>query len=446
MKRGYLVGLAALLQCLGASANGRFPLAQQLVVAPKDPNSLALRSTFGLVLSKDGGKNWHWVCEQAIGYSGVEDPALGVTQGGALIAGIFDGLRRGDPKGCDFTFPDPQLKDRYAVDVTVDKTDPRIVYVLTSTGKGGGNFETLLWRSSDEGVTFNQLGSALPEAFLGLTLDPAPSDPNRIYVSGLGSGSAGLLYATNDAGQSWQSFTVPSADIQNSPFIGAVSPTDPLRVYLRIAGSQTNRLLLTDDGGQSFTEIFAGTGRMLGFALSPSGDEVTIGYGDPKGGAVVDPQTLGLWHAKTSDHVFTRVHEGPVNCLTWTSQSLYVCGSQFEQGFELGRVDAPSLGGGSVDFTPVFRLDDVQGPAPCPSGSGTESLCTSAWPALCELLGRCTDAGSGGADGGDAGPDAPPAPEPGDCNCIAVGRRVRLPSWIFAIPLAFLLGRRRRHR
>ncbi len=165
MRTATCLALSAFLFAAGASANGRFPLAQQLVVSPQDPNWLVLRATFGLVISADAGKSWRWVCEQSVGYSGIEDPAIGVTKGGALVAGIFDGLRRSENGGCDFTFPSPELEGRYAVDITVDKKDTSRVYVLASTGKGGGKFETILFRSTDEGATFSQLGAALPDSF-----------------------------------------------------------------------------------------------------------------------------------------------------------------------------------------------------------------------------------------------------------------------------------------
>lgn len=442
MRRSLCIIVGALLASAGASANGRFPLAQQLVESPSDPSALVLRATFGLVISRDAGKTWSWVCEQSVGYSGIEDPAIGVTQNGAIIAGIFDGLRRSDNGGCDFSFPDTKLEGRYAVDVTVDKTLPSQVYALTSTGKGGGKFETMIWRSTDEAQAFTQLGSALPADFLGLTLDPAPTEPTRHYVSGLGALGAGVLYVSTDDGQTWIPKAVPGTDVQNSPFIGAVHPTDPLTVYVRVTGTDTNRLLVTKDGGDTFQELFAGAGRMLGFALSPNGQEVTFGYGDPKGGASIDENTLGLWHALASDHVFSRVHIGPVNCLTWTSSGLYVCGSQFEQGFELARISDPKLASVPPEFIELFDLKDITGPLPCASNSGTTTLCSGAWPALCELLGRCTDAGSSDAGTGDAGSEPAKAGSE-DCGCRQVGRR---PGgwWMCSIPLMFFSRRRRR--
>lgn len=407
-----------------ALANGRFPLAQQLIVDPKAPDRLVLRATYGLLVSDDHGQSWSWICEQSIGYGGVEDPSVGTTLSGALVVGIFDGFRRSADGGCNFSFPDSKLEGRYAVDLTVSPVDRKRVLVLTSNGVGGGQFDTRVWESLDEGLTFAQLGSELPSDLLGLTLDPAPSDADRIYVSGIGPAGVGVFYTSTDRGQSWTPHAVPGADIQSSPFIGAVHPTEPSIVYVRTAGSGQNRLLVTQDSGASFSEVFAAQGRMLGFALSPDGGSVLLGYGDPKGGTPIDPATLGLYLASTSDHQFARIHDGPINCLTWTTAGLYACGSQFVQGFELGFTPAALSSSSAPAFETLLKLTTVGGPLAC-EASSTTAPCVGLWPALCDTLGACEP-----ADGGTGGP-APATDDPG-CDCRAPRREGGPAAWLLA--------------
>src|SRR6187402_1605596 len=83
---------AVVLSTLGlahrARANGRFPAANHLVVHPEAPRELVLRATFGLLVSRDAGATWHWVCERAVGFSGAQDPPVLVTQGGAVLAAL----------------------------------------------------------------------------------------------------------------------------------------------------------------------------------------------------------------------------------------------------------------------------------------------------------------------------------------------------------------------
>ena len=74
-----------------AHANGRFPASNAVFFSPKDPDTQFVRVTFGLLGTRDAGKHWGWVCERAIGFSGLEDPTydgvlasnFGVTVGEA---------------------------------------------------------------------------------------------------------------------------------------------------------------------------------------------------------------------------------------------------------------------------------------------------------------------------------------------------------------------------
>src|SRR5262245_22713158 len=82
-----LGGLAAFVVVHAASANGRFPHANQLVVDPAAKGRVALRATFGLLLRDRPDGPWTWACERAVGFSGTYDPPIGFTAGGALVSG-----------------------------------------------------------------------------------------------------------------------------------------------------------------------------------------------------------------------------------------------------------------------------------------------------------------------------------------------------------------------
>src|SRR5262245_5014330 len=60
------VALGLFLAPSNARANGRYPLAQQLLVDPSDPGHLLLRSTYGVLTSDDAGSTWSWLCESGI--------------------------------------------------------------------------------------------------------------------------------------------------------------------------------------------------------------------------------------------------------------------------------------------------------------------------------------------------------------------------------------------
>lgn len=438
------LGLALGLATAPAGANGRFPQAQQLVQAPSDPSRLVLRATYGLLVSSDAGGSWHWICEQSIGYSGVEDPAVGITAGGTLLAGIFDGLRVSSDGGCDFSSGGAELEGRFVVDLSVDKVTPSRALALTSNGKGGGSFDTRLWESTDDGKTFTQIGT-LPDTLLGLTLDPAPSEPSRIYVSGLGGSAAPTLQRSIDGGKTWVERPIAGLAAGAAPFLAAIDPKNADRVWLRATDSDTGRLLVSDDAGDSWTEVLAKPGYMLGFALSPDGATVSVGFGDPKGGAAIDPDSLGLWRAPTSSHAFERVFTGPVNCLTWTAAGLFACSSQFDQGFELGLASDPMFASGTKDpFTPLLTLTGLTGPLACSTGSSAQ--CAAAWPATCELIGKCDgpDGGVGGAAGSGGGGASGDGGDGGGCGCRVAGGPAGASAGLAALLLLLALWRRQR--
>ncbi len=72
-----LVALStAALSPRSALANGRFPSSNYFVAGPgPESRVLALRTTFGLSTSYDGGRTWGWVCEEALNAVGSTPPS-----------------------------------------------------------------------------------------------------------------------------------------------------------------------------------------------------------------------------------------------------------------------------------------------------------------------------------------------------------------------------------
>ena len=102
MKRVALcVALATAVASPSASANGRFPFAQHVIVGPGAASTqVVLRATFGMLWSRDSGRTFRWACEQSMGFTGNWDAPM-VFGTGALVVGLPDGLVH-SPDGCDF--------------------------------------------------------------------------------------------------------------------------------------------------------------------------------------------------------------------------------------------------------------------------------------------------------------------------------------------------------
>src|SRR3954465_7557755 len=118
---GWAAALAVLCAAHAARANGRYPKADQLLIAPDDARFLAVRTTFGVLVSGDSGQNWDWLCERAIGYSGVQDPMIGLMESGTLIAGLSEGIARSTNQGCDWSFSEADLSGSPVIDLSVRK-------------------------------------------------------------------------------------------------------------------------------------------------------------------------------------------------------------------------------------------------------------------------------------------------------------------------------------
>lgn len=419
-----------------ARANGRFPDAQQLVVDPGDADHIAVQTTYGFIITRNGGGNWTWTCEQAAAYSGILDPPIAIVDGGVLLAAVFDGLSVTTPDGCDYAFIGGDLSDRFFVDVSTLKQDPTRAIALSSDGLGGNNFDTQVFATTDAAATWAKRGVALPPSFLGFTLDAALDDEDLIYLSGFdvvtSSSYVGSLAVTTDGGATWELKPIPGSQNDAGPYIAAIDPNDHDTVYVRL-DSLEGVLLVTHDQGDTWETIFEGQGSLLGFALSPDGSEVRVG-GD------VD----GIWGASTGNYEFEKVNDVTVRCLTWTGDALFACGREAEDEFTV----AKSFDGG-VTFEPIHHLSCLDGPDPaCGTGTTVADECTEPWAAQQQQIRTDLCEPTGGAGGGSTGGGSP-VDDGGDddgCSCREAAAPTPWSSaapWLIGLSLALLFSRRR---
>jgi photosystem II stability/assembly factor-like uncharacterized protein len=414
-----IVGLAAvLLTTLSSSAalaNGRFPNANQLVAAPKDSNRFAVRATYGLIQTFDAGKTWVWLCEGAVGYTGTFDPAIALTDDGTLLAGLPDGVSATRDRGCTWSHA---LGPSLVIDLARTAAAPERVLALSFGGDA--STDTIVYASTDAGRTWST-AATIPE-LRGETVDFAPSDANRIYVSGTAAGR-GVFLRSDNGGATFTAHDVGLLGGQ-APFIAAVDPRDPNVVYVRVNGGLedgaigADSLLITRDGGTTFTRLTTTPRQLLGVALSPDGTSIAIGGPDD-----------GLFVAQTADHVFTKRSNTRVRCLTWTTDALYACSARDFDGFALGK----STDSGST-FTSFFDVPQLT-QLTCAAPSTVSATCADAWQGVSSMIGE--DPNNFVPDTGrpTPAPSATPAAESG-CSRCGVGRGSVPPiAW-----LALLLG------
>jgi len=436
MKRFFLtLGLCSVLTSAGiARANGRFPSAGHVEVDPLDPLHIVVRATYGLIVTRDGGDSWNWVCEKAMSYSGVWDPSIGILANGIVMVGLPDGLTVSTPDACEFVRI-PELEGQFVADVAVDKKNPLHAVVLTSLPLGG-IFDTRIFATQDGGKSFAQVGNVFPENLRGLTVDLTPSDPNMIYVSGMLNGPLpqGVVLQSKNAGLSYDTFVLPESDEMHAPFIGAVDPELADRLYVRLDGTP-GRLLTSDNGGASWSEIFLGEGTLLGFGLSPDGKTLIVGG-----------EKDGVWRSPVANWAFERTSLLHTRCLRWAEAGVYACTEQVLDGFSLGfSVTEAST------FKPLARLSDLCGPVSC-----AKPICSADWPLLRDTIGAtpCVEnsssgsssSSSSGGQGGAGGSSVEPSGAGSGCSCWISGNGSSGLGYVGILPLIALAGRRSRRR
>ena len=473
------VGLTA----TNARANGRFPESQRLLEHPTDPNRLYLTATYGLLVTEDRGRNWFYVCELAFALKFLQgDPLLEVFPDGSMLAGIYDTANLSSDCGCTWRTVLGESATQFVLDVATDASGKVLALLRDDTVSPSTLF---VMESSDRGKTWVKI-SDLPAAVTdGYTIDVAPSDPSRLYVSAFVLGrNIGVLLASRDRGQTWEQADIPGTSGSIKPFIAAVHPSNRDRIFVRTdnwegtgAFAAQDGLLHSGDGGKTWTEVLHREAKLFGFALSPDGNTVLAGYGDPfeAAGRSTNSDDFGVYKASTQDFAFEKIFATTVACLRWTATGVYVCTVPLDpstQALALGFAPNADFTLATKDpFTSLLDLRNVRGPLGCVAATCNEtwSAGTAGTPPICQVLqarcdpdtsannltcGNVGGTGGMGGSGGDAsglgGGDGGMKPGGGSsgCSCRAAGDS-RAPDWAWT-GLALLtfgcVARRRRYR
>ncbi len=150
----------------------------------------------------------------------------------------------------------PAISSGRIVDIAVDPSDTKIVYVASASGG--------LWKSTNHGTTWEPVFDHETTISLG-AVAVAPSNPNVIWV---GTGEANNqrssswgdgVYKSQDGGQSWQHM-----GLETSQHVGALAihPNNEQIVYVAALGAlwgpnPERGLYRTIDGGQSWELVLA---------------------------------------------------------------------------------------------------------------------------------------------------------------------------------------------
>jgi hypothetical protein len=397
---------------------------------PGDESTLFLRTTFGILVSRDAGQSWRWICERALGYEGQWDPPIVVTKDGKLWVGLEDGLSW-TREGCAVEAV-PELQGHTIKDLT---TDPRGETVWAITGAPGK--KAWVWRRKTGG-RFERL-AGFDEINL-MTIEVAPSAAaTRVFLSGQPYTTIrGQIWRSDDGGASFATASstpvVPreagasSAAVveaantlaEDGPmFIGAIDPLDKDRLVVRHLHANGSDVLLSRDGGRTFTNVLSMKSAMYGFAHSPDGKVYWAGSGLPED---------GVFRSIDRGERFERVSQHGVLCLHAAgkeSGALFICDNALTPGAPVVSVSRDQ--GRSI--TSLLSFPEIGGPVSCASPDARVSLCAGSWAETRSLL-LPSDGGKEGAevdagrrpkrdrrDGGTSSATPAPTPARSSCGC-----------------------------
>src|SRR5262245_39203405 len=201
-----------------ARANGRFPESQRLVEHPTDPNRLYLTATYGLLVTEDRGRNWYHVCELAFALKFLQgDPLLEVFPDGSMLGGIYETTNLSNDCGCSWHTVLGEAATQLVLDLATDGSGKLLALLRDDSAPTS---HLLVMESSDRGQTWTKLSDLPVDVTDGYTIDVAPSDPSRVYVSAFVAGrGAGVLLSSRDRGQTWTETDLPGTDGPRNPFI-----------------------------------------------------------------------------------------------------------------------------------------------------------------------------------------------------------------------------------
>lgn len=437
---GVIAGLIALnYGAPEARANGRFPFAQHVIVGPgATSDQIVLRATFGLLWSRDGGRTFDWACEQSLGFEGNWDPPV-VMAGGSLVVGLPNGAST-TADGCDFarvtTIPDTPLIDFAA------SRDGTTVYGVESVPVA----ENRVFVSTDSGRTFAARARG-PVAVAFDTVELAPSDARRVYVSGVdGATRAPVVFRSNDGAMTLERCALPAESLMGATgaFVSGVSQTDPDTLFVRVDRDGGTHLVRSRDGCRTFSIVLRARGELRGFALADDGRVWTGGASD------------GLQRSDNGGDAWTTLATPAPTCLRHHAGALYLCVDWVREPYALGR-----LRDGTTEIEPLLRFQDARGAFACAASSSAQRECAPRWAQQRTLVTtRPIDAGrdasvdamdSGvGMDAGvpmDASADSGTGGgSRGVCSCSAVGAHAQSARGAWLLVACVVFGSRARRR
>jgi photosystem II stability/assembly factor-like uncharacterized protein len=260
-----------------ARADGAFPDSFQILLPADRPQQIGLSTDFGLILSEDAGGTWTWTCEQPAS-SGAYLYSVSAPPLDRIFAVAPTGLVHSDDGGCSWTVAAGLPVGRSVVDAFPDPTDAQRIWTIVSL-PGSATMPDQVFLSSDAGDSLGAPVFTAPAGAILTGVENARADPQTVYVAMLTPNVAAdsapqipALARSTDGGATWSTIDAGTAAGTSELRIMAIDAADAQTIYLRAIGPFGEAVMLTRDGGATFsTPLSLDGGSITAFVRMPSG-------------------------------------------------------------------------------------------------------------------------------------------------------------------------------
>jgi hypothetical protein len=441
--------------CAVADSNGRPPATSTITFQQGNSQHIVAGMTFGVLFSSDGGQTWTWICEAAFPYSGMFDPVYVYTQSGAVFATTFDGLRV-MRDGC--TFGPVSVGSDYMSNVIAGSGSAIIATASSPT-------DSTIFTSNDDGQTFTATAMpGLPDDYWQ-SFVIAPSNPQRIYLSGYrfvkicnddstnagsacsvnsncmgtGSGSAApmctttkqfLMFRSDNAGSDFVPISQANVVLsqESAISVAGVDPTNADAVYIHVNfenGTGGDGVYKSSNAGGSGSADATAWTKILD-TQDPNGLVMLV---RSNGGLIAATETSGTQMSAggsgcTSQATcnWTQLVNPPhINCLSEApdTKDVWACTQNYGNGSNITSDGAGIMKTSDLaTWTPMLKFADISAPVTCGSDTAQAQQCVAPYQGMasvwCCLVGQLgitsTAVGCTGAYACLTGGDDPVAP------------------------------------
>ncbi|HEU4729917.1 MAG TPA: hypothetical protein VFT22_18600 [Kofleriaceae bacterium] len=403
----------------GAPANGRPPATSSISFQQGNDREIAVGLTFGLVLSHDGGKTWAWICEDAIGYSGIYDPHYSLAPTGTLFATSYNGIQV-MRDGCTFS---PTPAGTAFASAGLLASDQTYYYAISQPADPSSQIaaDFGLYKLTGDGTVLAPLAPPTQAVSWWQTLAVAPSDPQRLYLTGynfvpgaVDNAKAPLLFRSEDGGASWRQIPLDPTQVQMMSKsvidIVAIDPRNPDHLYARVEvedNTLSDAVYRSLDKGETWTRIEGKHTTINAFLARANGDLV---LGTQAVGAEVSHDDGATWTPLEGAPHITCLSENAAHEV-WACTQNYMFSSLPPDG--AGVMKSTDL----ATWTRVLRYEDLTDTVSCAPGTPQHDICDGRWCGVCAQLG-CNPSPAYNCP---VAMEVPITPAPGKAGCCDTG-------------------------